>query len=162
LIGWPLSRSTRAAASSALDFDGAALAALAAAGGDTGSDRDGLLAGVFFFGAGSGEVRFFLAVMGEAARATARIWQRRAVRAAARGKEDYLDRAADSRQLWTKSSRFCAVRLPIMCRSPSVDAAGWHVAVGASAAAARPSRGLPQHAILAATPVRRDRGPVVE
>src|SRR6516225_1624546 len=64
LIGWPLSRSTRAAASSALDFD-AALAALAAAGGDTrsGVDGGGPLAGGLFFGAGSGEVRFFLAVM---------------------------------------------------------------------------------------------------
>src|SRR5262249_3536322 len=51
----------------ALAFDDAALAALAAASADTRSGVDGAgpLAGVFFFGAESGGVRFFFGVMGD-------------------------------------------------------------------------------------------------
>jgi hypothetical protein len=53
-----------------------------------------------------GRGTFLLGGHGVSPRATARVGKRRACRAAVPGEEDYLDRADDSRQLWTKSSRF--------------------------------------------------------
>src|SRR5262245_31439936 len=65
LIGWPLWRRTSAAASSALSLDGAAGVRARGAGSRAGVGEAGGLVGFFFLalGAGSDEVRVFLAVM---------------------------------------------------------------------------------------------------
>src|SRR6516165_760138 len=96
-MGWPASRSTKAAASSALYF----LAEVDSAGG---------LAFGFFFAAGAGVAgaRFFLAVMADLPGRQLGLGQQHARRAAAPGQEDYLDRAATSRQFPTKPRSFLA------------------------------------------------------
>src|SRR5215467_4516877 len=94
-MGWPLARSTKAAASRALSFSDAA----DSAAGD--------LAGRFFFAAGAGvvETRFFLAGM-------ASLLGRKLAREAApvaplhQGQEDYLDRAPTSREIPAKATGF--------------------------------------------------------
>src|SRR6516164_6266877 len=100
-MGWPLSRSTNAAASRALYF---------LADADFAGDGAAGLAGGFFLAAvaGAAGTRFFLAVMAHLLGRQLGLGQQHARRAAAPGEEDYLDRAATSRQFPTKPRSFLA------------------------------------------------------
>src|SRR6516162_3383348 len=157
-MGRSWSRSTNAAASRALYLCGAAGGVVGAR--DTSRPGVGAAGGLaaFFFlpvETGSDVGRFFLAVMvhlrgRQLAAGGARC-------AAVPGEEDYLDRAAGSRQFPLTSPRLRTRRLCHSITVPQPDVAWPHAAVGANAVAARPSRAPPPRSKPAAARSSTDR-----